>query len=1510
MGGCLAAVVVLLWNNYQSSKKLIHSFIEEHLTILLAVALDNWFELTGVPKPGTGANETTADDDLVTNFRDKIKDEFVEASSEARRDHQFKRLEDAAFNARMSGGTSGTTDMRYGRKRRDRNHGVIPQISCLLFERISVKHNNRFFFDSQRRAVGLEGQAETLPYGARLATADEVEIHSSTVDDILKGSDTCMLKDGVKYGPRFNNRLDRNVTPHKEFQTALVACSRYPPPDELPNDLKIGMIFDHFNVFNDSHLEPEEFICYTETLRREEFLGLQWPQIQHVLKLEYGIHVTEAGISKSDMSRLYPSAAPLDKDFVILFPTMSRGGYRNNSMDDGGGGSVLGSILSDSLGSDADDDDFQLEDFDQSADQLLQSPTEDHADGVVEDARDDVATTVNALKLKTVFTCVTQQYRGRSMDELITDVRFVAMKILETQLTMFGPIFGREEMLGVASRENSRRSDLSKPERGRFTSLLKTTYVECVNDLTRYMKQILLNNFDFTTATAAVSHFIDTTLAKQVGTKASRLLNSRITLTAKDVHSSTWSYLSHVDSPRSTYNICNRLKLLASERLKDNVLKLMNCSDSRLHMAAVTILLSETGVLLDSEVEYTTLEYQGSYMSVCLPSSEGCRRVISASVMGIRPPLDSAVDAATSVLTSHLWFDAFFILIRLLGVDMYTECFPGGDIGKDVHLDIWAENYITSLDMESHRQSDDDGFSPYTMSTARIGTTFFSPTTGPINTPPPGQTTEERKNLKKNLLKMRSVFDRLSNFSCFLPLHLADEAFLFLCDNKIHIASVVACLQSLGISSLMLLPIGTSLGGSDTGFPVTNSKKDKPVMPICVEAIEKLGSIGRCRNMVVADFDVRGMRVQQQEALDWTETIQEFRLGANEIWSILEKQTTSPHNGFMCRSRVMHCIKQISKLYIRKSDKGIRSGSEFRVRQKTSGVLDFEPEMGKSDFDLDRTTDLYIGFEIFHRVLSKTGFSIAIDHSKLLWILCCCALDDNQMEITTTFIEEEPMEMPSSSRSLNAARVKSFLPLHRTAKAVVSIMMKPVDASGRNVDMDSLSEHVHQFSGCFNLHIFRRFVRQCGLFTTERGVRAMWDEFHKHSMEVGEVLRPARGDDNFQDSDMPSVRSDDPFYIRLGMDVTGMDPTRGRVARIDSVRLQLRRMVMSGMCKESIKVLLQNLLQIDVDDQELNDTIDSLPGKGNAYGFIRLEDVGRILSRVAVEGMSLSMLKDLIVKMRLDFPHGDIKRMFDLMDLNNDKSLSLMELLGGFEVLIGMTLPTYICNAMGVTVRAHITLISSIVLALATFFVFVICAFDSFAGMKSGMGSAVQSLLALGGAVGLQSHASQDLETLKRNVYTRIEQLFGEALSARLRGTQEEEDGRKSKAPPDPSQRALPVCKPNKLRYTVPKQYLPDLFDPRPVVNFPRGADIRLQPHSTGRCVPHTLRWSIHPPLPTETGLRFDRETGVIEGSIPLVQSPMTDDTVIPRKTYIIVAKNTSGSSRTRITFQIVQGSK
>lgn len=90
------------------------------------------------------------------------------------------------------------------------------------------------------------------------------------------------------------------------------------------------------------------------------------------------------------------------------------------------------------------------------------------------------------------------------------------------------------------------------------------------------------------------------------------------------------------------------------------------------------------------------------------------------------------------------------------------------------------------------------------------------------------------------------------------------------------------------------------------------------------------------------------------------------------------------------------------------------------------------------------------------------------------------------------------------------------------------------------------------------------------------------------------------------------------------------------------------------------------------------------------------------------------MLRELLLKMRLRLPEQDVKRMFDLMDVNNDHTLDLRELLAGFAMLFQRFVPTQIVDAVGLSHLQQLYVMAAVVGCLLALFCFIGFAFSAF----------------------------------------------------------------------------------------------------------------------------------------------------------------------------------------------------
>eukprot|EP00923_Selenidium_pygospionis_P018417 GHVN01032219.1.p1 GENE.GHVN01032219.1~~GHVN01032219.1.p1 ORF type:complete len:1065 (+),score=211.42 GHVN01032219.1:276-3197(+) len=954
-----------------------------------------------------------------------------------------------------------------------------------------------------------------------------------------------------------------------------------------------------------------------------------------------------------------------------------------------------------------------------------------------------------------------------------------------THEQLLSPLYGKENVLGVQETGSIKRMNsllTQEPQEGmptndRFTTIMKIIHLELVNEMTRSFRQSHRTLFSQSNVAPGVVNFFDNILPHRVSIKAHRLLNERMELRLTDIHHANHRMLAS-SVPKTAQQVLAAIRLYRiqhNEHVKRYLgfVGSVGVNDLNVQVSLVTEILVSMSLLKKSEViedhqEVTLSHGIKSQAKFVIPKNPECYRLVAKAVeLQIEPMArkltpDQVNLAIRSICTRFLWFEAFKLLIRLLGIDMTVDEFPGSAVTIDVEDE---EKYMELPSPPS-------------------GKTRFDTLS------PASQLIQQR-----NLIRMRKVFDQLSNNSGFLAVDLADEALLLLTDSRVHYAAAVECFRVL------------SVAGSDRTPD---------------DATETLEELGISAESCMCDLDIPVLR--DEDVLDWTDLRECIVVDASFTQEFERLTAASP--GFMGKSQMIEFVKKVQ--------------NKFQVLER--GEI-----------------HELIGYEMFHATLFKMGFSIGRRHSLIQWVM---TLQSSQ-------------EGGGSTQTAVSASV--------AAEHLVRIYLHPCDNTGNLCDATSKDvERIVSYNGYFNLNIFRRLLKRSGMIPLNKGTKALWADMPKDPMDITHFLPASVLDDTGTQ------------FLRVQMDTLGMDNSKGFVSHIATLKKEMPKMMMSGLWPESVKVLVKLRLHIDVSEAVLDELIHDMATKANHYGLIKVEDVAKILSNLSVSGITFPMLRETVTKMRLEMPSRDVKRMFDMMDVNNDKTLSMLEMLSGFELLFNEFLPDYVCDAVGLSLGRQLGIIVAACAGLLAFFAFLGLAFSSFQGMKSGAGSAVQSVLALGGAVGLQNGASTDLEKVEADMKARINDLMDTDLNEAEK-VMESETKKKPTSKPQTDD-----GKPQQLRYSVPSKFQPDLTDPKPCVTFETEDFVELTPTVVGRLEKSNLKFSIKPDLPHNCGLSLDKKTGLIRGVIP------SDDTLrISRKTYTVSASNLAGTAKTKVTFQI-----
>lgn len=185
------------------------------------------------------------------------------------------------------------------------------------------------------------------------------------------------------------------------------------------------------------------------------------------------------------------------------------------------------------------------------------------------------------------------------------------------------------------------------------------------------------------------------------------------------------------------------------------------------------------------------------------------------------------------------------------------------------------------------------------------------------------------------------MYEQLSNNSCFLPVHLADEALLLLNDTRLHVATLVACLQHLKVAGTSFVTAAALCGS--VGVPSESKTRGNESLRL-VQACQ-LCNIGPDSTVLHLTQSIS----REHKHFDWTSLrhrmVKQDTLLSREITAMTK---AGGSNGFMVRSQLSEFVSRIQGMY-------------------------YEPD-GKSG----QKTRLRTSFELFHKTLVKLGTSIGL----------------------------------------------------------------------------------------------------------------------------------------------------------------------------------------------------------------------------------------------------------------------------------------------------------------------------------------------------------------------------------------------------------------------------------------------------------------------------------------------------------------------------------------------------
>merc|ERR1719489_34081 len=282
-------------------------------------------------------------------------------------------------------------------------------------------------------------------------------------------------------------------------------------------------------------------------------------------------------------------------------------------------------------------------------------------------------------------------------------------------------------------------------------------------------------------------------------------------------------------------------------------------------------------------------------------------------------------------------------------------------------------------------------------------------------------------------------------------------------------------------------------------------------------------------------------------------------------------------------------------------------------------------------------------------------------------------------------------------------------------------MCQPLTASGELYD-GNVSKDVFGYRGVVGFVGFKAILKVLKIDLQSEEMDRLWNNMSKDPWEIESVLYEKVVDPRGS------------RYLRLGMDLFGVDPMKGGYVLINSLREQLRLLMTTGLPMITLYYLLKSELNLDVTEARIDAAVQTIHHRRNEYGLIRYDDVPNIIIALDSRGLDFDMLRDLIKDMKLNISEDNVLTMFNKMDVNGDYALSLNEILAGFEALYYLFLPNRILHEMKLSAADHLRSLLLIFFSISTSILFLILSIASFEGMRGGADAIVQAILMVAGA--------------------------------------------------------------------------------------------------------------------------------------------------------------------------------
>eukprot|EP01054_Gregarina_sp_Poly1_P002448 Gregarina_sp_Poly_1__2447@NODE_165_length_12211_cov_32_860425_g147_i0_p1_GENE_NODE_165_length_12211_cov_32_860425_g147_i0NODE_165_length_12211_cov_32_860425_g147_i0_p1_ORF_typecomplete_len2244_score275_43EFhand_8/PF13833_6/40EFhand_8/PF13833_6/8_2e03EFhand_8/PF13833_6/0_0052EFhand_7/PF13499_6/1_2e02EFhand_7/PF13499_6/0_54EFhand_1/PF00036_32/16EFhand_1/PF00036_32/0_51EFhand_10/PF14788_6/4_6e02EFhand_10/PF14788_6/1_6e03EFhand_10/PF14788_6/0_41SPARC_Ca_bdg/PF10591_9/7_2e02SPARC_Ca_bdg/PF10591_9/1_3 len=1507
---CAASFYILqtVWKKYTYARTYISDYIVRNTSTLLSMVLDAWFETNGIVYTDSIIQFGKSDTEYV--FKSLSKNLVLNLKNEIRK----IRVRAGYLGNRIFEETSG-------------NEFVTPEDVCFYkFKKVVPTSGTGIWYDRSGVPQGLDMEP-SVALGARFATIRDYECHSRLFQSMLLGYEAAMLQDGILNGPRLGYRIDAPPQPYSCFAFAIAAEPVYPQPRLLNLSAKAGLVFMAFDKDGDHRLKEIEFCLWQEILGKP-FQSRAWAETVLHYNAHYRCNATvRDGFSLTDLRQYYVQRgeAEVDADYTRLFSIMEHeellSRHANTSTQ---------TVDMESNDSGSDGEDFHVNEENPNQNDREQDEhalsTESQRSRATQEITEKLRNSVTARKLNVVFQYLTREQTKEALGRL-TDPDVLARNFFYAQSVLLAPTVGEHFLLGLAS-SRVEVEDLSgepqlkdgQPSTGgikssanakalqNWTKCVCLTYEDTFLRLAREISKVYTQIFNPENVRRGINDFFDKVMAEKIQFKALRLTDSSIVLAPGDIHPSHVPQLFRFPAKTARHSMRALNPVWTTNAKVLTLAALAAMEPSKMYeLGVITECLLTIGLLKISEtvlVQAKNVPTGFEPIHYRVPRQKSCEDLLLRSlaeavrVKGFhlkrnelgKESIESMirrivihVDMTIQILvTHHLPFPAFILLIQLLGVSLTDDELPTtsnetpqsavgsepepldeGDEDFECWRDFLADvadipslkprllNILTEDEVRELRVKRDVGFES-------IASSYFSADPKMERDEVDGSQVKllrvKKARFTRNIHRIRRIFDQISQCSAFLPSELADEAVFLLFDYRLSLSGTRACLKYLAVDSpdpLVGKPLAEAFRFPNPDESTIVSLQDAPD-----------------NNM---------------EKLDWTYYRHSTGWSSDIIESYKKLTLSSP--GFIGKSQILEFIRLLEAKYFTgdhrfdrlrwhqaeeptKPDFGAGWASSKRAQNKKESQLN----------EWQTIVKVMVTPDIFHRVTSNLKICVSRQHSTLFWYLVCYEIGKTEFE--------------------------AFIPAAQVCGTFTRILFQPITTTGSKYFGAALSD-IHDFGGCLPSFSLSFLLRAMGLDIQEKHVQNIWADLPKDGLclrwclgqskmafasdESGsssdeDYMSPSKGENKSSDRSegnsvlsSTSTQSKDrldqrrgDYLLRIDMDPTGLDPTRGTFVSFKTLRRHLTDMLLTGLPPEGLSIFVRLACNLEVDSERMEAMIDRYKWALNRYGMFKPQALVPMLCTLHVEGVSFQMLRSIVDQMRLRLPERDVKRMFDLMDTNQNRYLELGEILFGFEMLCRVFIPDHIISLLSYDPYSQLRtflLTLSICLIIFAFLGFTVNAFSGNA--SDSLGESMQTLLAVVGAIAFRTSTRSNDPELDQQILSKMITIFGDDFEKRFAEAMRPEIVNVNDADDNDITNRRHGSAQMRLKYVLPRRHIPGPSERIPCAIFYVGDEVSLEPVLTGHGGDvKRLLWNIVPRFPHALGLQFHTDTGAITGQI------------------------------------------